>query len=502
MRPYFLLGILIILSPFCSAYIEVANELNDKYFLGDNIGFSFKVIPADNIVSLAKLTLRCTNKEVSYYITPLELKKGKEMHVDAPSIKAFSEGLCSIRIGIESFGGENIDGAVSKDFLVLNRLNLSVSADKTEVSAGDKIRIKGSASKGKNTIKDGSVVITIDNRKEQIELAGKEFSYDLRLEDNIKSGEHTISVEVNDSYGNYNKENININVEAIPQKLELYFNKNEFLPEESLEFTAYLFDQAGDPIYGDVNIKLFRGKTLFTDEIVLLDSPVKSNTGYYFMFNQSTLPYEYTVRSSFGGLEKEEKIKVLPYQMIKMKVEGNIIHVKNVGNVEYNNETTILLEKDSRKYVINKRIKLDVGEETLISLSEEAPSGSYTIILPKETVREERIIERPVLRIIEKDAPQYKENIGDKSKTEFGTATGLDASNVVEGVIIENDGPFYTKLLRWITGGVVVGSGLLLDKPKLASFIIILIILGFICYYGRERIRRVIKKIREKREKF
>ena len=41
-----------------------------------------------------------------------------------------------------------------------------------------------------------------------------------------------------------------------------------------------------------------------------------------------------------------------------MEQEGSLIHITNTGNVDYNDEITIILESDGEKYLINKKLKL------------------------------------------------------------------------------------------------------------------------------------------------
>jgi len=54
-----------------------------------------------------------------------------------------------------------------------------------------------------------------------------------------------------------------------------------------------------------------------------------------------------------------------------------------------------------------------------------------------------------------------------------------------------------------ITGAIVFGAGLLLSRPKSGSIIMIVMVLALVGYFNRERIEKIIEKIRKKRvEKF
>ncbi len=483
--------------PFSSASIDILDGLEDTYNLGDDISFSVKVIPEDNMDGLIRLTMKCTEREVSYYTVPLELESGVEQTVDVPEIRAFTEGLCNIRINLESLEGDNLDGATSDDFTVTSLLDLSFSVDKEDVLPGDEIRIEGSAGKRGREIESGRITIKIGNKKGEMDLKGKEFSYKFDLDEDIQSGEHTIVVEVSDSYGNYGEEGVVIDVEAVPTTFELYKNGDDFYPQGTLEFMAYLLDQGGNPMDEEVSVKLSKKKTMFKDEVVIFDTSVRSNMKYNFGFNQSTLPYEYTLSGVFGDIEKEDKVTILEYPRIDIRMDGDKVIVRNIGNVKYNNDTTIFLESDGKKYLLNKKIKLDVGEALEIDLSKEVETGTYTVTVPESTV-EERVVEKvvEVPTIVEKEVPRYVE----QGFSVRGKTRGLNA-NIFDDVEIQSNMPLYRKFLNWITGMAVGRSGILLRTPRYASLIMILIILGIVGYFNRERIGKFFDKIKDKREK-
>jgi len=487
--------VLIIALPFSSASIEVISELNDEYNLGEDVSLSLKITPEESVDALVKLTLRCTNSEIIYYVAPLSLEDGVEVEVEAPAIKAFSEGLCNIRANVVSLQEEDLDGIVSDDFTITDRLEISFSLDKTDVLPGDTVKIEGIASKQEGVVDGGSIVIRWDDKRTQIELDGSDFSYELELDEDIKSGEQTITVEINDSFENFGSESKVIQVEAIPTSLEFELNKDSFKPNEELEFKVNLLDQAGEAIDENVDVRLFKNK-LFGEDVVLFEEEV--NEEFSFIFDYDVVPDDYVLLGTFDELEAEEIIDILPYRKIEMRLVGEIVYIKNVGNVKYNNETTIMLDKDDKTYFIHKKIKLDVGEETTIDLSKEMPSGDYTVTLP-ETVVEERVVERTVETIkevptyIEKEVPKYIEREDSDIEEE-------EEVNVIENVEIEDKRPFYKKGLSMITGGVMAGAGWLVDRPSIASFLMIMIILSLVGYFGRGKIGKIVEKIRERRE--
>jgi len=492
MRLMPILLMLIICLPTISASITITSELKQEYNLGDNIDVSLKITPTITTDALVKLTLKCTNKEMGYYVAPISLEKDKETEIKAPSIKASSEGLCTIRTNMESLEGENIDGITSKEFTISDKLDLSTSIDKTEALPGDTIKIQGTVNKKQGNLENANIIIILDEKRYSIGLNEREFSYNLKLETNIKSGEHIVTIEANDQYGNFNTDSKKMNIQAIPTKLEFILNKKEFKPKEELKLTVNLLDQANDTLQRNVNVKLSKKGILFQNDIIIFDKQIEANKEFDFIFNQTTPPNDYTLKSTFEDLEREDIIKILPNEEIETKLEGTIVSIKNIGNVEYNKETTIILEKDDKTYSVNKKIKLDVGEETKIDLSREVPSGTYTVTLPPDTVIQEKILE--------KEVPTYTEKEEETKESEENVEVQKQTSNTIENVEIKDNRPFYKKRgVGFVTGAVVAGAGLFLKRPKVASLTMIVILLSTVGFFSRKKIERIIESIRKKR---
>lgn len=502
MKKFFMIFMIFLLVPIAHASVEFTGQLNNEYNLGDDIKASLKIIPEANANALVKLTLKCADKEVPYYIAPAYLEQAKETLIDAPSIKAFSTGLCNVIANVNSLEGASLGEAASNNFSISDRLELSFSVDKTDVLPGDVIKVEGSASKRGEAVENGKIMLRLDNSERQITPDGIGFSYNLKLEKNIKSGEHKITIEASDDYGNSNSMDSAINVRAVPTTLRLDLNKKEFLPNEKMTLTTELLDQANDTVAGNVNLKLSRRRLLLLDEIVIFDTSAEANKEFSFTFNSSTAPEEYTLKCSFGGLEKEDRITILPYQKIEMKLDGYVVVIKNTGNIKYNNDTTILVEKDGKTYFVNKNVNLDVGEEMSVDLSKEVSAGTYTVVLPPGS-SEDKVVERVVEKVVEKEAPtDGKEEVAKEGADEnIGEEVTSGEENVIENVKIEDNRPFYKRGLSMITGGVIAGAGVLLSRPKTASFLMMFILIAVVYYFSKNKIKKIIEKIREKRIK-
>ncbi len=144
-----------------------------------------------------------------------------------------------------------------------------------------------------------------------------------------------------------------------------------------------------------------------------------------------------------------------------MEYSDEVVIVENIGNVEYDDETTIVLESDGKNYLINKKIKLDPGEIMNIDLSKEVPEGTYDVVLPDTEENESKL------------------------------------ENIIEDVSISDNRPAYKKVgsgMGAISGAVVGASDYIASRPILASFILIVIIIVIVGYYSKGAIANTFKK--------
>ena len=158
-----------------------------------------------------------------------------------------------------------------------------------------------------------------------------------------------------------------------------------------------------------------------------------------------------------------------------MSQENGIVTVKNSGNVQYNDEVTIVAESEDDKYLINKKIKLEPGETIVIDLSKEVPQGTYDIILPEETA----------------EAAEQEAAVSNESKSAEEVA-----ENVFQDVPIEDNRNVLKKTadgMSGITGAVVGAAGYVASRPLLASLILVLIILATVLHYSWGTLKNRIK---------
>jgi len=102
--------------------------------------------------------------------------------------------------------------------------------------------------------------------------------------------------------------------------------------------------------------------------------------------------------------------------------------------------------------------------------------------------------------VVEKEVPKYIEMESEEEEVVEREVVQEEEVKVIKNVEIEDNRPLYKKGLNFITGGVIFGAGVLLSRPRAGSVAMIMIILALIGYFGRGKIKKLIEKIREKRE--
>ena len=192
------------------------------------------------------------------------------------------------------------------------------------------------------------------------------------------------------------------------------------------------------------------------------------------------MPGNYFLLSAFENIKEQTSFEVEAVRKIRMQQEKNLIYVENIGNVNYKDEVTIILESDDEKYLINKRINLEPGEKLSIDLSKEVPQGTYDIVLPEEAVE---------------DTVKSEDTGDDSDQTEDSTDVAGPV-NVIQDVQIDDNRNVIKKTaegMSSITGAVVGAAGYVASKTTLAAIILVLIILGTVTHYSWGFIKNKVK---------
>jgi len=461
--------------PLSMAEISITLPERDSYNLGEKIMPTVSIKEDQDYNGFFKVRLLCDDFDFEYFTTPLNLEENVRTQMDVPGLGLFESmlGTCRLKTSFNSVNGAKIDTASSNDFSVTDNINIIIDQN-LEFEPGEDVIISADIRNSNNEIiLEAEAEITFMNNDYELKIVSGRLEHKLELNYDVEAGKYPIKIVVKDGDGNIGEKNIILKVLQIPTKLENQLESKVLFIGESLKTKIVLYDHNANVIKGN-KIKI---KVNDPDDNTITESTVESSDNFGFYIDNSFVPGEYTILSTYEDIKGKSVFTIMEVKKISMRQEEGIVYIENTGNVYYEDETTIVLENDDKKYLINKKIKLEPQETMTIDLSEEVPQGTYDVILPEdavETVSEGETVEQ--LNRIEDIT------LDDKRSSLKKTVDGVSS----------------------ITGMVTGTVNYVVSKPILASIILITIILGTLTYYGKgfilERIKS--KKVEDTTEIF
>tara|TARA_Y100000310_G_C20532154_1_gene739034 strand:- start:374 stop:1123 length:750 start_codon:yes stop_codon:yes gene_type:complete len=189
---------------------------------------------------------------------------------------------------------------------------------------------------------------------------------------------------------------------------------------------------------------------------------VPANAPFVYKIPKDAAPGEYEVTATTDDLEDSSEFTIGEKSAISSTLSGNYITIKNEGNIPYNDQASIVLDQDGNTIVIEKKVKLEVGEQQTINLAEEVPAGNYEV----------KVIET-------------------QQSTETSETNNLITGNVVaplaQGPIsIEQDNRSGSKKMFAATGRAFAVAADAATNPFLAAVWLIILSAGVFFYFRRK----------------
>jgi len=454
----------LLLIPLVSAEIQITLPGNNLYNLGDRVLPEISIKEGESHYGFFKVHIFCDNYKLQYYTIPLSVEAGFRAQIVVPELQLTNsmKGKCSLRADYDATDGTRIDSSSSEYFFVEDELNISVSQD-LEVKPGESLDIFVEVRKYNNQfLPKGEAAVTFNNNEEKTAIGFGVLKYTLHVDKNIEAGNIPLYISAKDQFGNYADETFAIRVPSIPTRIENLLDSKLLMPNDKGRAKITLYDHTDKVINGSV----INAKTLDPEKNIIAEKKVENQAYFEFQLNPSQAPGEYFLLSSFENIKEQSSFTVEAVEKIVMSQENGIVTVKNIGNVQYNDEVTIVAESEDNKYLINKKIKLEPGETIVIDISKEVPQGTYDIILPEEKA----------------EAAEQKTAASNESE-----AVEEVAENVFQDVPIEDNRNVLKKTadgMSAVTGAVVGAAGYIASRPLLASITLVLIILAVVLHYS------------------
>ena len=459
------------------AFGEIIVDISEKdiYNLGEKVIPTVSVKESQDYSGFFKLSIFCDNYELQYYTIPLSLETDFRTQLTVPEL-LLAESMaskCRLRADFELSDGAKIDSTWSEYFFVTDELNVTVDSS-LEAKPGEDVVISGQVKKQSNEIMSkGESKISFRNKENKVDTISGKFEHIIHLDEDVKAGTLSFLVVATDKYGNYGDKILDFEVLPIPTRIENRFENNVLMPGDKLRVKAILYDHSNLAMdNSEINVKV-----LDSDEKLIVEKDVQSSNSLEFEMGENQKPGNYFLLSTFENIKQQSSFEMGIVREITMEQEGNFVHVENIGNVNYEDEVTIILESDDKNYPINEKINLEPGEKITIDLSKEVPQGTYDIILPEEIVD---------------DTVQGEDTNGSSGQTEDSTDVAGPV-NIIQDVQIDDN----RNVIKKITGEVVGAAGYVASKPLLASTFLILIILGTVTRYSWGFIKNRIKGKKE-----
>ena len=164
--------------------------------------------------------------------------------------------------------------------------------------------------------------------------------------------------------------------------------KDNYTPGENLNFKIILYDNNNNEISGRVNFEIRDPYNNITQGTV--------NSGEIINYNLPNDAWRglWEIIANYNDIEQKEYFGVLELEKADIKLEGQLLIIKNIGNVPYKKLITISIGDNKETWKGNALVPLDVGESKKIKLT---GNGSYDIRVNDGTQEDDLVFESVAL---------------------------------------------------------------------------------------------------------
>lgn len=470
----FLIAILVIPAVFADVTIITDQNI---YNIENRIKVSASILQDNNFEGLLKLTVSCENYKLQYFLTPVSLESNFRTAVNVPEVAVASPmiGDCNIKGSLETYDNTFVQEQQSNRFSVTNQLSVLPVNSKITSLPGETIQITGILNEvfGNNVLK-AQAKISLDGNSYEINAVDGKFNLTIELPKNIRSGEHTIEISASDAKDNNGNSSIKLEITAVPSYIKTHLGADKLQPGSEIEIISSLYDQADDLVNASLDLELTSpsGNKVFR-------KVVQSNEKIDYEFSQYAEPGDYLLASAYKNLLTQASINITAIRDVKVKYENETVFIENIGNVLFEDALTFILDSESKKYPITKKVRVEAGKMLSLDLSKEVPFGVYDIIVP------------------------IKEGIESLNET-LGSLLPKEEKVLADDVTIHDNRPLYKKVaggVSSISGALVGADGVLTKSPMLAPIVLVAIVLVLVVRYARKPIIGMLRGRKEESKK-
>lgn len=349
-----------------------------EYNLGNKIALSVSIIEGTDFVGFLRVTLECGEKQVPYYIKPIKISANRLLEEKIPELTTtkYLMGKCRIILNLIASEGKIIEEKIIDNIIITDEMRMNVEK-LGKYLPGEKITLTGTLKDiSNNNPENLTISMEFNGVVENIPVKNGIFRHELTIPAKISYGVHYITLSGIDSHDNKANAQVMLNLLQKPTSILIIPGKYQFLPNEEIEILVKLIDQADELINASINlaIKNPKGNLIFSEK-VLSNSIVKYNLEQYAM------PGIYTINSGTHDISIDKLINVSKVERLDVSLVGNLLSIKNIGNIPYSSDSNLVVKSDTNVFVINKKLNLYPGEVRDIDMSKEVPSDNYDVRL-------------------------------------------------------------------------------------------------------------------------
>lgn len=281
----------------------------------------------------------------------------------------------------DSYGNEQKFSSADS-FTLLDQLYVFAQTNEDSYHPGDTMNVFGDVKTIlQQPVLTGTVEVSFDGVAQSTALGDSQFTYDILIPSDIKSGEHTIKVSVRDAYGNSGSGMVTITVDPKATVLDVTAGNESLVPEEKINVLATLYDQANDVMVGSISLQVYD-----TSGQLISQKDVSSEEIVTYQLPKFALPGQWIIKASyqdeFGVVEDQATVNVKEIKKLAYSVINGVVYIRNIGNVRYTDDFQFQVDGEEGTYWIKETENLGVNETIEVDLADELPTGTYEIAVP------------------------------------------------------------------------------------------------------------------------
>lgn len=348
------------------------NIAKTKIQLGDVISISGMVTKLDGNPATGLASIYLKKDGTVYYSDIAEVTNGVLRY--SKTAQSIPAGVYDLVININELYNNVHEFSNITTIEIIDELNVNTYLDSNKYRPKAIISINGDVkSLIPESVKQGDIVIRLDNEKYTTTFKDGLFSYKVELKADVTSGEHIIYITASDRFGSKGINNISFILEPLSTMLKIDINKQNFNPLDLLAMKLLLYDQASELVDDSGTLTL-----VDPDEKEILKTEVKTNEDINYTFSQFDLPGAWTIKGYAGGLNTKTVIYMGSVSSIELSLDNQSLIITNTGNVLYDKPVEIKLDGTQDKTII-KKTPIAPNQASVVDLGEGMVSGTYDI---------------------------------------------------------------------------------------------------------------------------